>query len=427
MKLPDSDRPFWWDTVSAPVRDETPTPSAADVAIVGAGYTGLSAARELARRGARVVVLEREHAGWGASSRNGGQVLTGMKVEPAHLISKFGESRARELFRASLEAIAFLEQLIRDEQIDCGFERVGHLQAAAKPAHFSAFERERDLLGARFNHRVRLVCKRDQHTELGSDAYFGVLVDEESAAVNPARLANGLAAAAARAGVTIVGGAAVEAFRRVGASWILTTTRGELAAHDLLLATDAYTGRARSPLRRRLIPIGSYVIATEPLQLAIMSRLMPRRRMAFDSRYFLHYWRGTADNRLLFGGRASFSRPTAATTRRCAAILRRDMIRVFPDLAATRIDYAWSGNVAFTLDEMPRAGRLDEAYYAGGYCGHGVAMAVWLGSAIARRMAGDLADHILFDDRFKPVPMYNGTPWFLPLAGAYYRLRDLVG
>jgi glycine/D-amino acid oxidase-like deaminating enzyme len=146
--------------------------------------------------------------------------------------------------------------------------------------------------------------------------------------------------------------------------------------------------------------------------------------MAFDTKHFLYYFRVTTDRRLLFGGRAEFGRPTPDTTRRAAAILRRGMTTIFPDLASARIDYAWSGNVAFTRDQLPHAGRLDDVYYAGGYCGHGVAMATYLGEQIARRIAGEPIDHPLFDDRFPAIPMYTGNPWFLPLVGAYYQVLD---
>ena len=151
---------------------------------------------------------------------------------------------------------------------------------------------------------------------------------------------------------------------------------------------------------------------------------MPRRRVAFDSKNFLFYFRVTSDRRLLFGGRAEFSAPGPETTRHAAAILRQGMTTIFPELAEARIDYAWSGLVAFTRDEMPRAGILDEVYYAGGYCGHGIAMATHLGEQIARRMAGEPVDHPLFDDRFAAIPLYGGTPWFLPLVGAYYQVKD---
>jgi glycine/D-amino acid oxidase-like deaminating enzyme len=173
-----------------------------------------------------------------------------------------------------------------------------------------------------------------------------------------------------------------------------------------------------------LIPIGSYIIATEPLDEPVAAGLLPRRRMAFDSKHFLYYFRVTSDRRLLFGGRAEFGQPDPDTARRAAGILHAGMTKVFPELGGVRIDYAWGGNVAFTRDQMPRAGRLDDMYYAGGYSGHGIAMATYLGRQIARRIAGEPIDHPLFDDRFAPIPMYSGNPWFLPLVGAYYQVKD---
>ena len=421
--------PYWLDTLPSAGRQESElrsqnVPSRADVVIVGAGYTGLSAARHLARAGASVAVIEREHVGWGASSRNGGQVLTGMKLEASALVNRFGERRARQLFEIASDAIARLEGLIVQESIDCEYERVGHLCAAFKPKHFDAFREEQALLRRVFDHPVRLVPRAEQRAELGSDAYHGLLVDERSGALNPARYVRGLAAAAARAGAAIVTGSGVLSITRQPDGWRVRTSGGDVEARDVLVATNGYTNGASPALQRRFVPIGSYIIATEPLDDGVAVSLLPRRRMAFDSKHFLYYFRVTADRRLLFGGRAEFGRPNPDTTRRAAAILRKGMTRVFPELGGVRIDYAWGGNVAFTRDQMPRAGRLDGVYYAGGYCGHGVAMATCLGEQIARRIAGEPIDHPLFDDRFPAIPLYSGNPWFLPLVGAYYQVKD---
>jgi glycine/D-amino acid oxidase-like deaminating enzyme len=418
---------YWLDTLATQenLKPEIRNlPSHADVVIVGAGYTGLSAARHLASAGASVVVVEREQVGWGASSRNGGQVLTGLKVEAAALVARFGETRARQLFDMSSAAIAGLETLIAEEQIDCGYARTGHICAAYKPAHYAAFRDEQELLARVFDHPVRLVARADQHAEIGSDAYYGLLLDERSGALNPAQYVRGLGAAAVRAGASIVIGQAVTSVTRQPGGWRVRTSGGDLDAGDVLIATNGYTDKAAPALRRRFIPIGSYIIATEPLDECVAARLLPSRRMAFDSKNFLYYFRVTADRRLLFGGRAEFGRPNPDTTRRAASILRTGMTTVFPELAAVRIDYAWGGNVAFTRDQMPRAGRLDGLYYAGGYCGHGIAMATYLGEEISRRMAGEPIDHPLFDDRFAAIPMYSGNPWFLPLVGAYYQVMD---
>ena len=420
---------YWLDTLSnhepRTTNDEPPTlPSRADVVIVGAGYTGLAAARQLSRAGASVVVIEREQVGWGASSRNGGQVLTGLKLEPAALLARFGEPRARQLFDIASVSIARLEALIAEEAIDCEYARTGHIQAAFKRAHFDAFRKEQELLTRVFHHPVHLVPRAEQHSEIGSDAYHGVLVDERSGALNPARYVRGLAAAAARNGVTIVTGLGVTAVQRQPGGWRVQTTGGDVETRDVLAATNGYTNGASPALQRRFVPIGSYIIATEPLSDDEAGFVLPRGRMAFDSKHFLHYFRLTLDRRLLFGGRAAFTQPTADTTRRAADILRHDMVAVFPQLAAKVIAYGWGGNVAFTRDQMPRAGKLDGMFYAGGYCGHGIAMATYLGEQIARRIAGEPIDHPLFDDRFPPIPLYRGKPWFLPLAGAYYQVMD---
>jgi glycine/D-amino acid oxidase-like deaminating enzyme len=435
--------PYWWDTVpglrartesserrteNLEPRTESPEPvalpSRADVAIIGAGYTGLAAARQATRAGASVVVLERERVGWGASSRNGGQVLTGLKLDPLTLVTRFGESRARELFDVSMESIAALERLIAEEGIECEYERTGHVQAAAKPSHFDAFRREQALLARVFDHQVEVMSAAEQRAEIGTDAYHGVMVDERSGALNPARYVDQLGAAACRAGGTIVEQAPVIRLNRRGPRWTVTTARGTIDAGELLVATNGYGSDTAPWLQKRLVPIGSYIIATEPLGPAAARALLPAGRVAFDSKHFLHYYRLSRDSRLLFGGRAAFSPPTVETTRRSAEILRHEMLAIFPSLAPARVEYAWSGNVAFTRDQLPHAGRMEGAYFAGGYCGHGVAMATHLGELIARRMGGEPIDHPLIDDRFPAIPLYRGTPWFLPLAGAYYTLKD---
>ncbi len=427
---PVSNHPYWWDTVGNEDKSLTGRPvdvhGRYDVAVVGAGYTGLAAARQIAIAGGSVVVFERGAIGEGASSRNAGQVLTGLKVEPAALVARHGESKARELFEVGNHAIIGLEQLITGERIECDLHRTGHLQAAAKPSHFAAFRHEQALLRRVFEHPVELVPESAQASELGARGYHGLLIDEASRALNPAKFVTGLAKAAARAGAALAPHIAVQRVAKVADGWRVDTDRGQVTAQDVLFATNGYADRAFPPLQRRLIPIGSYIIVTAPLDPTTARRLLPKGRMAFDSRYFLHYFRLTPDNRLLFGGRAEFSGPTLESAKRAEAILRHAMTSMFPDLATTPIDYAWSGHVAFTRDQMPHAGLLNGAFYAGGYAGHGIAMATHLGSVIARRMAGESIEHPMFDDHFAPIPLYYGRPWFLPLVGLYYRFLDWI-
>jgi glycine/D-amino acid oxidase-like deaminating enzyme len=419
-------RPYWWDTV--PLPDETPheapLPPRVDAVVVGAGYTGLSAARRLAMCGASVLVVERETIGWGASSRNGGQVLTGLAIDSVSLLRAYGRRRARALFRAASDALNGLEELIQDERIDCGFERTGHVQAAWKRSHFESLREEQAVLAREFDHHVRIVDRQDQQQEIGSDRFHGVLVDDRSAALNPAQYVRGLARAAQARGVRIVTGVSVLETARDGDVWRIGTTAGAVTARDVLFATYGYTDGAFPELRRRIVPVGSYIVATEPLDAETAASLVPRRRMAFDSKYFLYYFRVTGDRRLLFGGRAEFRRPDAHSVGRAASILRRGLNMVFPRLADVRIDYAWGGNVAFARDRMPHAGQLAQKYFAAGYGGHGIAIATALGDAIARQMAGQMVEHPMFEDSMPAIPLYRGRPWFLPFVGAYYAAKD---
>jgi glycine/D-amino acid oxidase-like deaminating enzyme len=424
--------PYWWDTVPGAWDgrvDPDPTPVGwrqLDVAVIGGGYTGLSAARHLALGGASVGVFERGRMGTGASSRNAGQVLTGLKLDVATLVSTYGEARARELFDVSRDALAALEALVVNERIACDLERTGHVQAAAKPSHFRAFREEQALLARVFEHHVSLVEPSSQSAELGAHGYHGLLVDEHSRAINPAKYVDGLRQAAARGGAIMFERTPVDRVRRTAHGWTIATPRGDLEARDVLIATNGYTDEAAPALRRRLIPVGSYIIATEPLREDLAGQLIPRRRMVFDSRHFLHYFRLTADNRLLFGGRAEFSGPTLESAARATTILQHALVATFPALSGAAVEYAWSGHVAFTRDQMPHAGRLDDMYFAGGYAGHGIAMATHLGTLVARRIAGERFEHPLFDDHFPAIPLYHGRPWFLPLVGLYYRFRDWI-
>jgi glycine/D-amino acid oxidase-like deaminating enzyme len=429
--------PYWWDTLrdSRVASPEPPAPTErasirprADVVVIGAGYTGLAAAGHLARTGASVLVLERDRVGAGASSRNGGQVLTGLKLDPATLVDRFGETKARQLFDVARESMTRLQRIISEERIDCEYAHTGHIQAATKAKHFKALQNEQVLLARVFNHRVELVPQAEQRSEVGSDAYHGLLLDEQSAALNPAKYVEGLAAAAARSGATVVTHAPVTGLDMTTKGWRVNVGGGRapdaVEARDVLVATDGYTTDVTPELQRRLIPVGSFIIATEPLAPEVAVALLPKKRVAFDSKYFLHYYRVTRDRRLLFGGRAEFRSPEERSTERTAEILRADMVRTFPELGDAQVEYSWGGNVAFSRDQMPRAGRLGGLYYCGGYAGHGIAMATYLGEQIARRMAGERFDHPLFDDDFASIPLYHGTPWFLPVVGAYYRVKD---
>ena len=340
---------------------------------------GLSTARTLARRGATVAVLESETVGWGASSRNGGMVLTGLKLGVNKLISMYGRERTQRMYAASLASIDCVEQIVREENIACSFSRGGHLEVACKQKHFDDYARQVEVIAREFNHKLRIVPRAELHSEIGSSIYYGGMVDEVSAGLNPAQYVAGLAGAAARAGAAIFEQTKVVKIERESSQgtpgWRLTTSRGVIRAGDVFAGTSGYTGSATPALRKKIIPIGSYIIATEVLPEALARELSPRNRMIYDSKNYIYYYRLTPDKRMLFGGRAAFFPETEDSIRKSAEILRLGMIEVYPQLRDVKVEYVWGGTLDFAFDIMPHAGQMDGIYYAVGYAGHGVAMA----------------------------------------------------
>jgi len=424
---------YWLETVAQPaIGSREDLPGRVDVAVVGGGFCGLSAARTLAMRGVRTVVLEAETLGWGASGRNGGMVLTGMKLPVPTLIGRYGRSMVRRMYAASLESIDLVERIVKDEGIECSFARCGHLEVACKKAHFEAYAAAAEEIKKEFNHELRIVGKSELRGEIGSDIYYGGMVDGASASVNPAQYVTGLAQAAQRAGACLYDHARVTSIKPQviagSRSLLLETARGKVSAKEVLLATGAYTTEATPGLRKKLIPVGSYIIATEPLPAELARELSPWNRMIYDSKHFLYYYRLTPDNRMLFGGRAAFFPESESTVRESAEILRRGMIEVYPQLAKTKVEFVWGGTLDFAIDVMPHAGKIDEMYFAMGFAGHGVAAATWMGAKLAGIICGDADDNPFSKISFPGAPMglRSGNTWALPLAGAYYRVLDWV-
>jgi glycine/D-amino acid oxidase-like deaminating enzyme len=423
---------YWLTTVKMPAAAAQPLPASADVAVIGAGFTGLSAALALAKRGAKVIVLESETIGWGASSRNGGMVLTGLKLGVNKLISKYGRELTRRMYAASLATIDAVERIVKEETIACDFARTGHLEVACKPAHFGDYARQAEVIAREFNHHLYVVPREQLRGEIGSDIYYGGMVDEISAGLNPARYVAGLADAALRAGVQICERTRLQNIQRESRGgapgFKLNSTRGAIWAHNVLVGTSGYTGAATPALRKKIIPIGSFIITTEVLPDRLALELSPRNRQIYDSKNYLYYYRLTPDNRMLFGGRAAFFPETDQTVRRSAEILRTGMIEVYPQLRSTKVEYVWGGTLDFCFDIMPHAGQMDGIYFALGYAGHGVAMATYQGQKMAEWMAEGKADNPFAEIPFPgaPLGLYNGKAWFLPFAGAYYKLLDWV-
>ena len=422
--------PYWWEAAprSGIAPDEVPaTPAKADVVIVGSGYSGLSAALTLARAGRSVVVLEAGAPGEGASSRNGGLCGGAFKVPLSKMIARMGRAPAVAIWRDGERALDYTAELIDREGIACHFARMGRFSGAHSPHAYEAMARETEVLRREIGLEADMVPRAEQHAEIGSDAYFGGRILHRDGGLHPALYHQGLLDRALAAGVAVLAHTPATGITRTNGGFAVATPRGTIAARDVIVATNGYTGSVTPALRRRLVPVGSFMIATEPLAPAIMARLMPKGRILTDSKRMLYYFRPSPDGaRILFGGRASFRQDN--DLRVTGAMLHRFMVGVYPELVDLRVTHSWTGNVAFTFDRLPHAGVRDGVHYALGYCGSGVVKGTWLGHQAALHVLDPAkVETPLFDRRFPPLPLYWGRPWFLPFVGAWYHLRDRLG
>ncbi|MEZ5498856.1 MAG: FAD-binding oxidoreductase [Steroidobacteraceae bacterium] len=419
---------YWLETAPPFTMAAEGSPSGdADVVVIGAGFTGLSAALALAKKGAKVTVLEADVVVGAASGRNGGMCNNGFAQDFFSMSSQYGLERATTLYRAFDRAVDKVEAIVAEEALDCDFKRVGKLKLAAKPDHYDKLVRAQALLAQHADPDTYMVPRSDLRSEIGSDAYFGGMVFGKSAGMHMGRFGRGLAQAAARRGALIYQHCPLTGLRRLsGQAYEVRTANGSIRARQVLLATGTSSVGPLRWFRRRMVPIGAFIIATEPLPVDLLDRLTPRRRMTTDTRNFVCYFRVSPDNRLLFGGRARFAMSNQVSDAKSGVILRESMIRVFPELTDARIDYCWGGMVDMTRDRLPRAGERNGLFYSMGYSGHGTQMSTYMGAIMADVLDGKADLNPWRDFDWPPIPGYFGRPWFLPLVGAYYRYQDLV-
>ena len=417
---------YWLDTAPAfSVGAQGPVAGRADVVVVGAGFTGLSAALALARRGATVTVLEAGRVVGEASGRNGGHCNSGLAHDFGALAARLGVDKARAFYQAYSAAVDTVERLVRDEDIDCDFARVGRLKLAAKPEHYDKLARACDLLRREVDPHVAMVPRAHIHAEVGSDSFYGGLLQKTGAQMHMGRFGVGLAQAAARAGAQIHEHAAVTKIeRRPGGSFRVETARGTVEARQVLLATGNSRTGPFFHFRRRMISVGSFIIATEPLDKGLLDRMLPHRRNYVTSRNIGNYFRISPDDRLIFGGRARFAMSNPRSDAKSGRVLRAAMEDMFPELRGVGIDYCWGGLVDMTQDRLPHAGERDGLYYAMGYSGHGTQMSVHMGERMAAVMGGNAGANPWQGREWPAIPGHFGPPWFLPAVGFYYRLKD---
>ena len=415
--------PFWWEGVW-PIRvPPSPLPRTADIVVVGAGYTGLSAALTLLQHGRSLVVIESGCIAEGASSRNGGMCGDQLKPSFDELEARFGTETASRLCGEARDAYIHFAEFLAANAIACDFVRTGRLTGALSEAQLEGVLRASETLRRHTGIEYDAVGRSELASELGTDAYVGARLYPHHGGLNPAKYSSELVRCVRAAGGVICESTAYLSSEAAAERVSITTSAGTIVARELVIATNGYSDRSDRALRRRLIPVTSYMIATEELPAALMSTLMPRGRMVTDTNRLLCYYRPSPDRkRILFGGRPAYTEiAPEESAKRLASYLRR----LFPALESIGVSHSWFGMIAYTFDRLPHVGKIGGFHYAAGYCGSGVVMATWLGQKVAHRILGSPEGKSAFADIEHPThPLYFGRPWFLPLVQAWYQAAD---
>ena len=419
-------QPLWQTAALVRALPECSLPPRVDVLVVGAGYTGLSAARETAARGASTLVLEAGSIGAGCSGRNGGQVAYSIKPTLTQLTRRHGTDLARAVCAEGMDAMSYLRALATEPGSDCGWQQNGCFFGAHTRRHFTALVRDAEEQPAGLEQRISVVAKADQYSEIQSDFYHGGIVYHDDASIDPMRLLLELLRRAQAAGALVAEHSPAIAIEASRDGYAVRTPRGTVLAQRVLIATNGYSGTLSPWHRRRVIPIGSYQIATAPLGAARVRELIPALRNIIDARRVVVYFRPSPDGeRIIFGGRAALAEKDPLA---CVKPLRAMLDRIFPQLRAVDITHAWAGWVAYTFDTLPHLGRHGNLFYCMGYCGQGVPLAPYFGRRIGQQIMDlpegrTVLDGLSFDTR----PWYSGKPWFLAPSVLAYRTLDSLG
>lgn len=394
----------------------------ADVAVIGGGFSGISTALALAERGYSVALVEANRIGWGASGRNGGQMIYGISGEGA-IKRQLGETGLKLIRDIRYRGHDIIEERVRKYQIDCSLKH-GWMEAAARPKHMTSLRHCYDgLVRDGHSDTIELIEPEDMPRVLKTNAYHGAMIDRRSGHLHPLNLCLGEARAAANLGVMIFEDSPANELQG-GAKPFVKTANGRIEAASIVLAGSTYHPFQRARLRGLTLPTGSYIIATEPLDPTLANRLNPEDLAVADSNIVLDYFRLTPDKRMLFGGRCNYSNRDPIDL---AATMRPRLASIFPELADKKIDFAWGGRIDIVLTRIPAIGRLEpNVYYMQGYCGHGVNTTHLASEIVADAIIGTTEKFDLFDKiRHIPMPV---TGWaanqMLALGMLYYRLRD---
>jgi glycine/D-amino acid oxidase-like deaminating enzyme len=419
--------PYWLDIGVSEQRFTNAITDSTDVLVIGGGLTGLSASLTLASKGTNVTLIEAGEIAGEASGRNGGQCNNGTLQDYGSLVKLYGESKAREFYLAYNSAVDNIEQLVRELEIECDFRRNGKLKLASKPGHVERLKRTLDVLQTSgVDPDTKLLSKSDLEQEIQSDVYFAGLLQPLSATLHVGKFCKGLANVAEQKGASICEFTQAQKIVKVENGWLVNTNRGMIRTKSILMATGGSGSTPVHWFKRRVIPVGSFVIVTEPLSESTAKALLPEARSYVNTLNIGNYFRLTSDHRLLFGGRAKFAVSNPKSDHQSATILTKTMATTFPQLKGVGVDYCWGGSVDMSADRMPKLGQRNGIYYAMGYSGHGVQMAVQSGQEIAKHMLGEQTSSPWLNAPWKAIPAYTGKPWFLPFVGWYYQFMDKV-
>ena len=414
---------YWTDDIGPFPSTQTSILPEAEIVVIGSGYTGMHAAIITASAGKMTQVLDAKTPGWGCSTRNGGQISGSLKPSLESLSKRFGVDQARAIRAEGEASLDWVEYFVKKNKLDCDFARNGRFHAAHSPQHFEKLVAYAKKLSQEEDIPIKIVTRDDQRQEIGSDAYFGGVVFKHHASLHPAKYYSGILRTAIDAGAHVTGHCAAHLIEKTGSGFVVSTQKGKIKAAKVVIATNGYTSNLLPFVQRRVIPIGSYIIATEKLPENVMNRLMPTSRVISDTCKVVYYYRPSPDrSRILFGGRVSASETSPINS---APKLHHDLCRIFPELNDIKLSHSWSGSVAYTFDELMHIGNHNGIYYAMGYCGSGVGMASYLGMRLGHKVLGLAAGKTALDNiSFPTRPFYRGKPWFLPAIVSWYRLQD---
>jgi len=418
--------PFWSDQFPRPTDlPVSEIPERTDVAVVGSGYTGLNAAISLAKAGVEVVILEAKTIAWGASSRHGSFVSPSLKASWTTIQKKYGSDKTRQFWNWAVDSVTYVTNIIQAEGLECDYRRTGMLGLAVKSSHAESLREHGEYLDKMFGYQeTRYIPGKELPTEIGSSLFYGGLTFDLGYQIHPAKYAFGLARVAAKYGAKTVENSPVIKLSKINNGYLLRTSQGELKADKVLLATNGYTTNLAPQARNGILPIGSYMIVTEPLTQEIQSQICPTGRLFWDSKIFLNYFGLTPDGRAFIGGRSNLS-PNLDLERTGIELLAR-LLEIFPQLEKVDVTHSWSGRLGVSFDQMPHIGRQDGIYYAYGYSGQGVPNACYLGKEVGELIAGKRQDSLFLEIKHPKTFLANLDPLFLPFVSAWFKFLDRI-